>query len=224
MRLSVFVGVAMAVILTSQAGMLCADPDKDTEAQRIVGLIQQLGDDELEKREAASKELEAIGEPALAALRKAASSEDAEVRRRAESVIEALRVRAEKEMEKLHGHWDLVSVEIDGKKQEWKSKLEVGYGKLSMPFRREGRRISFPFTIDPAKTPKELDLEEPDEVKVQFDPDIQSEVDLLSTAPGLVWRAIYKIEGGDAHGLSAARESRAAEGLQGWRRSGSLHI
>jgi RNA polymerase sigma factor (sigma-70 family) len=51
--------------------------------ERIAALIRQLGDDAFAKREAASKELEAIGVPALAALMKASASDDPEVRRRA---------------------------------------------------------------------------------------------------------------------------------------------
>jgi hypothetical protein len=48
------------------------------------------------KREAASRELEAIGEPALRVLRKAASSDHLEVRRRAERIIQAIADHAAK--------------------------------------------------------------------------------------------------------------------------------
>jgi hypothetical protein len=51
-------------------------------------LIRQLGSDDFHQREAASEGLARIGEPALAALRKAkASARDLEVRRRAQRLI-----------------------------------------------------------------------------------------------------------------------------------------
>jgi WD40 repeat protein len=74
-------------------GALRGDPDRVKEADRIAGLIEQLGDDSFEQREAASKRLEAIGKPALAALRKAASSPNLEVRRRAQRAFQAIAIR-----------------------------------------------------------------------------------------------------------------------------------
>ena len=52
-------------------------------AGEVEDMVKQLGDDSYEKREAAEKRLEEIGEPALPALRAAAESEDAEVRAKA---------------------------------------------------------------------------------------------------------------------------------------------
>ena len=50
--------------------------------KEIACLVKQLGDDKFTEREAASKELAAIGEPARAALLEAAASrDDAEIRR-----------------------------------------------------------------------------------------------------------------------------------------------
>jgi hypothetical protein len=61
----------------------------ETEAERIDRLIRQLGSEKFEEREAAGKALEAIGTPALAALRQAAAgSADIEVRRRAGRLVE----------------------------------------------------------------------------------------------------------------------------------------
>jgi uncharacterized protein (TIGR03067 family) len=74
-------------------------------------LIQQLGHDQFTKREQASKELFAIGEPALAPLRTAAAAtNDAEVRSRAERVIDAIMrpiraAAAKKELAKWQGVW-----------------------------------------------------------------------------------------------------------------------
>ncbi len=56
----------------------------------IEHLIQQLGSPKFAEREAAAKRLEAIGEPALESLRKATQSQDAETRRRAQAVLDAI--------------------------------------------------------------------------------------------------------------------------------------
>src|SRR5438128_3756435 len=54
-------------------------------------LIQQMGNPDFAERQAATKRLEGIGKPALPALREAAkNSEDAEIRRRAQRLVERL--------------------------------------------------------------------------------------------------------------------------------------
>jgi uncharacterized protein (TIGR03067 family) len=116
-RLCVAVGLTVIVGLVS----LPANADDGADAERVATLIKQLGADEFAQREAASKELEAIGEPALAPLREAAKSgRDAEVRLRAAQIIKAIAVRtakleSDKELAKLQGTWSLVSYETDGK-------------------------------------------------------------------------------------------------------------
>lgn len=91
MRTHAVVGLVVGVVLTVQVGILRSDSGKETETERIARLVTQLGDDSFEMREAASRELDAIGELALAALRKAAaSSDDLEIRQRAERVIESI--------------------------------------------------------------------------------------------------------------------------------------
>ncbi|HEY7312221.1 MAG TPA: hypothetical protein VH643_22850 [Gemmataceae bacterium] len=68
-----FLLLAFAVQVRSEA--------RPSEVER---LIRRLGSDRFAQREAASKALDAIGEPALEALRKTReASDDAEVRRRA---------------------------------------------------------------------------------------------------------------------------------------------
>jgi len=85
---------------------LRGESGKQAQQDRIAGLIKQLGDDRFTRREAASRELTAIGEPAFPALRRAAaSSEDPETRRRAEQIIRnvtrrILAVAAKKELAK----------------------------------------------------------------------------------------------------------------------------
>ena len=61
-------------------------PQKD----KIDNLIEQLGDDNYEVREAAHIELESIGKPALSALRKAIKDEDIEIASRAEELVEKI--------------------------------------------------------------------------------------------------------------------------------------
>ena len=57
----------------------------------IEQLIKQLGSDDVDKREAASQALEAVGEPVMSALRKTATTDgDAEIRKRADKVVNAL--------------------------------------------------------------------------------------------------------------------------------------
>jgi WD40 repeat protein len=77
---------------------------------RIASLVEQLGHDEFTRREAASQALEAIGKPAVRALRKAAACHaDLEVRWRANRALQALAVRLPgllQKAEELHRiHW-----------------------------------------------------------------------------------------------------------------------
>jgi len=117
-------------MLIAHAGTLRGDPGKETEAERIARLIKQLGDDAFKKREDASRELDAIGEPALGSLRKAAaSSDDAEIRRRAEKIAgdvaaRGLAVAAKKEIEGLQGTWHSTSTEAAGVRQSGENKAD----------------------------------------------------------------------------------------------------
>ncbi len=82
-------------------------------------LIRQLGSESFPEREAASRALEAIGEPAQQALRTAINDSDPEVRRRAAELVEALvdRVRGE-EVVALQGLWVLKTTEYLGEKAD----------------------------------------------------------------------------------------------------------
>jgi hypothetical protein len=87
MRTFTFLSVAVGLSFVAGSDWLRSETGKAAGAKRIAVLIQQLGDDKFAKREAASKELETLGEEALAALRSAAAaSEDPEIRRRAETL------------------------------------------------------------------------------------------------------------------------------------------
>jgi len=112
-------GVAVAALFAPELGNWLDGADKEATPERIAVLIRQLGDKEFAKREAASKELDAIGEPARDALKKAAAGDDAEVRERALKVLDSLdaKVRAaaaKKDLEKLQGTWYTVAVQYGG--------------------------------------------------------------------------------------------------------------
>jgi uncharacterized protein (TIGR03067 family) len=130
MRAYVFAAAVIGTILIYPAGVLRGEGTNETEGGRITRLIQQLGDDDFAKREGASKELGAIGEPALAALRKAAaSSDDIEIRVRAEMIVREIAARrlaiaARKEIEGLQGTWHSMSTEIDGVRQSGENKAD----------------------------------------------------------------------------------------------------
>jgi hypothetical protein len=80
--------LALVISLPSPAGEA---PSK----KKIDKLIEQLGSGTFAEREKATKELAAIGLPALDALRKAAQSDDAEVRKRAEDLLPKIERQAE---------------------------------------------------------------------------------------------------------------------------------
>lgn len=78
-------------------------------AAEVQRLIRQLGSNSFAEREAASKALDAIGEPALEALRKASqTSDEVEVRRRAKQVVESVEARLYRELRCFKGHTDYV--------------------------------------------------------------------------------------------------------------------
>jgi hypothetical protein len=94
MRIGVTVGVAVVLAFWPGGATSHGDPDKAKSGRVTVfinQLIHDLGHKKFAKRQAASRELAAIGPATLAALRKAAaSSKDAEIRRRAEGVIKVI--------------------------------------------------------------------------------------------------------------------------------------
>jgi uncharacterized protein (TIGR03067 family) len=117
----------VGVVILIAAGKGSSAAGKVTSAARVARLIAQLGADCFAQREAASKELEAIGEPALPALRKAAaSSDDLEIRQRAKRIVQSLaRLVTNRELKKLQGTWYLTSYETDGKRIKGADKAHV---------------------------------------------------------------------------------------------------
>lgn len=71
------------------------DPKAAASKAEMERLIDDLGSDEFQKREAASTQLEVIGAAALPYLEKAEKSSDAEVRRRARDLLRTLRIVAD---------------------------------------------------------------------------------------------------------------------------------
>ena len=124
MRAAALTLVAMSLALTPGAEPVRSNSGEDAQRQRIVGLIRQLGDKEFAKREAASKELDAIGELALDELRKAATNDDAEVRQRAAKIVLSVSSRAraaaaKKELGKWEGVWESGGQALVIKSDRW---------------------------------------------------------------------------------------------------------
>ncbi len=87
--------LALAVgLLPGLTALPLAAGDKP-DAGQVARWIDRLGSARYVERERASKALEAVGVPALAALRKAARSADLEVRRRAEVLVDRIEKQAE---------------------------------------------------------------------------------------------------------------------------------
>jgi hypothetical protein len=86
---------------------LHASSGRSAEDDKIKALIEQLGNDVFAKRRAASRELETIGQPALTALRHAATtSDDPEIRQRARAILRAIIGRVWKtELRSWQGAW-----------------------------------------------------------------------------------------------------------------------
>src|SRR5207249_717226 len=84
--------LAWLLLLLTFVPLVAVDPD----GKEIERLVKQLGSDKFKVRDAATKRLKDIGEPALATLRKAATeSGDAEIRCRAAALVQIIHVRLE---------------------------------------------------------------------------------------------------------------------------------
>jgi uncharacterized protein (TIGR03067 family) len=111
MRCPAILSAVLGVLLAAQERALSGDVRKETEAETVTRLIAQLGDDVFARREAATRQLKQIGEPALESLRKAAAADrDPEIRARARRIIPAITAfLTKRELKKLQGTWVLVS-------------------------------------------------------------------------------------------------------------------
>src|SRR5260370_3867591 len=107
----------LGILLLSLTALVArAETPDATEIER---LVKQLGDDDFDTRETATKRLKEIGEPALDALRKAATNDDAEVRRRAQEALAFIKKKFLAEQRSFTGHSgavDCLAVSTDGKR------------------------------------------------------------------------------------------------------------
>jgi hypothetical protein len=87
------------MLLLLPLSLLSAEPQpaKQADPASVRRLIAQLGSSQFTEREAATKALEALGPAVLEALREAARSDDAEIRRRARPLIQKAEKRLEAE-------------------------------------------------------------------------------------------------------------------------------
>jgi hypothetical protein len=89
-------GIGLAALAAAAwAGAGSPVSGQDAAGDRIPRLVKDLGADDLRTRDAATRELESIGEPAVPALREAARSDDPEVAWRARSILD--RVEGERD-------------------------------------------------------------------------------------------------------------------------------
>ncbi len=95
-----------AVVVAGDDAKTTAPAKSPAEIER---LIKQMGSDDFDEREAASKALEGIGQAALDALRDVIKkNNDAEVRRRAERVVKSVEAKLYPELRCFQGHTGLV--------------------------------------------------------------------------------------------------------------------
>jgi HEAT repeat protein len=80
--------IVIGMVLIVGVGAIPKTPE--APADEVAKLIQQLGDNDYNRREEASKRLAAMGRPAMAALRASLQSEDAEVRLRSRQIIDRI--------------------------------------------------------------------------------------------------------------------------------------
>src|SRR5262245_37824411 len=83
------------VALALGLSVLAVRAEDRPDAAQISKLIEQMGSGDFDEREKATRALDQIGAPALEALRKATSSDDAEIKKRAQELVGAIERRAE---------------------------------------------------------------------------------------------------------------------------------
>jgi WD40 repeat protein len=121
LRLAIFAAVLSGLTTVSAADEPPAKDSSKADAklspQEIDRLVMQLGDDDMEKRSEAKKQLEALGESAIDPLKKAvASSEDPEVRKAAKTLLEKMESKARGSVFGDHrGRVNGVAISADGK-------------------------------------------------------------------------------------------------------------
>ena len=129
--------LAVAALLAA-SGFAIGDPPAPPSAKSPASkLVEQLGSDDFAEREAAHQKLEALGEAAFDALRKAATSDDAEVKSRAEQLLQSLSAASDK-LTADFGTWKTPWGEIN--------RFQRLTDDIVHPFSDTGPSIPVPFT------------------------------------------------------------------------------
>src|SRR5262249_40535494 len=120
--------LAALLMMTAMAGVLWTaaraadddDKEKKADPKEIAKLIDQIGDDDEDKRNEAEKKLIELGEQAHEAVRKAAKDHpDADVRLRATLLLKKIGDHVFRELKKMTGHKKFIRCVVvtkDGKK------------------------------------------------------------------------------------------------------------
>jgi uncharacterized protein (TIGR03067 family) len=186
-------GTVLVLALACVAGPGNGRAEPKADPERLAALVRQLGHKEFARREAASKELDAIGEPALDALRKAAADADAEVSRRAKLVVKSVAARTD--LEKLRGTWYTVSVNYQGVTTGLDKRDTITYDGTKYKQSRAGRVFDEGTIeiIDAAARPKQIDYTVTD-----------------GQNKGLHARSVYTVDG-DEHKICSVQGDRPTE-------------
>ncbi len=146
-----YLPLALLVILgVFLLGALPSPSSEAVSAERIDRLIEQVGSGTFTEREKATKELDAIGVPALGALRKAARSDDAEVKRRAEELVKKIEKQAESAKVLAPKRLRLVCTDTPVSEAVAQLQKKSGYNLFLMP--PEGERKEGKVTLDTGET------------------------------------------------------------------------
>ena len=186
--LSLALFMAGGILLGTRAFLSAADESdviqKATPAkseEHIKRLINQLGSERFADRERATQELLKLGKSALPSLKEATKSSDAEVRHRAQQLIERITAPdpklVEKELAKLQGTWKVVSTVRDGVEATADEVKGMGLAtfkgsKFYWGENEEGLGGTI-VSIDPTKNPKTIEYD----------------------YGGAIYRGIYEIDG-----------------------------
>ena len=113
-------GMAQISWADESAGKDKPKQDKKVSSEEINRLVEQLGDDDFTKRTEARKKLEAIGEPAVSALKKAVeTATDVEIRSAAKAILEVFDKKNSGLVRSFEGHGERVNgvaISSDGKR------------------------------------------------------------------------------------------------------------
>lgn len=201
--------VILALLL---APLALAQPPQGT-GPPVVQLIEQLGSQSFQEREAATRALEARGVPALVALHEAVTSADPEVRRRTKRLVDSIQARFNAdEFAKLRGKWRVIPMAADGRKVEEKLHLiftfqEGGMHIANRPIDPQAKALlgrqknTYSVTLRWDRSANQIDL-----AQVAVGSDVRQQL----------LKGIYKVEG-DRLWLCLARSgNERPEGFDFW--------